>query len=42
MAQDTDLGRDITDGVKDQLKAENMTLTGATLYAPTSVPLSPK
>ena len=40
MAQDTDFGRDITDGVKDQLKAENMTLTGATLHRPTDTDFS--
>ncbi len=40
MAQDTDFGRDITEGVKDQLKAENMTLAGATLHAPTATDFS--
>lgn len=40
MAQDTDFGRDITDGVKDQLKAEKMTLTGATLHKPTDTDFS--
>ena len=40
MAQDTDFGRDVTDGVKDQLKAENMTLTGATLHKPTDTDFS--
>jgi branched-chain amino acid transport system substrate-binding protein len=40
MAQDTDFGRDITDGVKDQLKAENMTLVGETLHKPTDTDFS--
>jgi branched-chain amino acid transport system substrate-binding protein len=40
MAQDTDFGRDITDGVKDQLKAENMTLAGETLHRPTDTDFS--
>ena len=40
MAQDTDFGRDITDGVKDQLKAENMTVAGATLHRPTDTDFS--
>ena len=40
MAQDTDFGRDITDGVKDQLKAEKMTLTGETLHKPTDTDFS--
>ncbi len=40
MAQDTDFGRDITDGVKDQLKAENMTLAGETLHKPTDTDFS--
>jgi branched-chain amino acid transport system substrate-binding protein len=40
MAQDTDFGRDITDGVKDQLKAENLTLAGETLHKPTEVDFS--
>jgi branched-chain amino acid transport system substrate-binding protein len=40
MAQDTDFGRDVTDGVKDQLKAENMTLAGETLHKPTDVDFS--
>ena len=40
MAQDTDFGRDITDGVKDQLKAENMTVAGATLHKPTDTDFS--
>jgi branched-chain amino acid transport system substrate-binding protein len=40
MAQDTDFGRDITDGVKDQLKAEKMALTGETLHKPTDTDFS--
>ena len=40
MAQDTDFGRDITAGVNDQLKAENMTLTGGTLHKPTDTDFS--
>jgi branched-chain amino acid transport system substrate-binding protein len=40
MAQDTDFGRDVTDGVKDQLKAENMTLAGETLHKPTDTDFS--
>jgi branched-chain amino acid transport system substrate-binding protein len=33
--QDTDFGRDVGDGVKDQLKADNMTVTAETLHKPT-------
>jgi branched-chain amino acid transport system substrate-binding protein len=40
MAQDTDFGRDITDGVKDQLKAENLSLAGETLHRPTDTDFS--
>lgn len=40
MAQDTDFGRDITDGVKDQLKVENMALAGETLHKPTDTDFS--
>jgi branched-chain amino acid transport system substrate-binding protein len=40
MAQDTDFGRDITDGVKDQLKAENLVLAGETLHKPTDTDFS--
>ena len=40
MAQDTDFGRDITDGVRDQLKAQDMTLAGATLHRPTDTDFS--
>ena len=35
MSQDTDFGRDIMDGVRDQLKAMNLTLTAETLHKPT-------
>jgi len=38
--QDTDFGRDIMDGVKDQLKAENLTLAGETLHKPTDTDFS--
>lgn len=37
MAQDTDFGRDVTDGVHDELKALNMKLAGETLHKPTDV-----
>jgi branched-chain amino acid transport system substrate-binding protein len=40
MAQDTDFGRDITDGVKDQLKADHLTLAGETLHKPTDTDFS--
>jgi branched-chain amino acid transport system substrate-binding protein len=40
MAQDTDFGRDITEGVKDQLKAEKITLAGETLHKPTDTDFS--
>jgi branched-chain amino acid transport system substrate-binding protein len=40
MAQDTDFGRDVNDGVKDQLKAEKLTLAGETLHKPTEVDFS--
>lgn len=40
MAQDTDFGRDVTDGVKDQLTAEHMTVAGATLHKPTDTDFS--
>jgi branched-chain amino acid transport system substrate-binding protein len=39
-AQDTDFGRDVMDGVKDQLKAMNMTLTAQTLHKPTDTDFS--
>ena len=35
MSQDTDFGRDVMDGVRDQLKAMNLTLVGETLHKPT-------
>lgn len=38
--QDTDFGRDVGDGVKDQLKAENMTLVTETLHKPTDTDFS--
>src|SRR5947209_6605092 len=40
MAQDTDFGRDITAGVKDQLAAAHMTLAGETLHKPTDTDFS--
>src|SRR4051794_14541578 len=40
MAQDTDFGRDITAGVKDQLAADHLTLTGETLHKPTDTDFS--
>ena len=40
MAQDTDFGRDVFDGVKDQLKADKLTLAGETLHKPTEVDFS--
>jgi len=40
MAQDTDLGRDIGEGVKDQLKQEHMALAGETLHKPTDTDFS--
>lgn len=40
MRQDTDFGRDVGDGVKDQLKAENMALVGETLHKPTDTDFS--
>ena len=40
MAQDTDFGRDVMDGVKDQMKAENLTLAGETLHKPTDTDFS--
>ena len=35
MSQDSDFGRDVMDGARDQLKALNMTLTAETLHKPT-------
>ena len=40
MAQDTDFGRDVTDGVHDQLKAMHLTLAGETLHKPTDTDFS--
>ncbi len=40
MAQDTDFGRDITAGVKDQLAAEHLTPAGETLHRPTDTDFS--
>lgn len=40
MAQDTDFGRDITAGVADQLKADNLTQAGETLHKPTDTDFS--
>jgi branched-chain amino acid transport system substrate-binding protein len=40
MAQDTDFGRDITDGVHDQMKAQGLTLAGETLHKPTDTDFS--
>lgn len=40
MAQDTDFGRDVGDGVKDQLKAMGMTLAGETAHRPTDTDFS--
>jgi branched-chain amino acid transport system substrate-binding protein len=40
MSQDTDFGRDITDGVKDQMKALNQPIVGETLHKPTDTDFS--
>jgi branched-chain amino acid transport system substrate-binding protein len=40
MTQDTDFGRDIADGVRDQLKQASMTLAGETLHKPTDTDFS--
>jgi branched-chain amino acid transport system substrate-binding protein len=40
MSQDTDFGRDVSDGVKDQLKQEHQTLAGETLHKPTDTDFS--
>jgi branched-chain amino acid transport system substrate-binding protein len=40
MAQDTDFGRDITAGVRDQLAQEHLTLAGETLHKPTDTDFS--
>src|SRR5215469_4136347 len=40
MSQDTDYGRDVMDGVHDQLKAMNLQLVGETLHKPTDTDFS--
>ena len=40
MSQDTDYGRDVMDGVRDQLKAMNMQLVAETLHKPTDTDFS--
>ncbi len=40
MTQDTDFGRDVSDGLKDQLKAMNLTMVGETLHKPTDTDFS--
>jgi branched-chain amino acid transport system substrate-binding protein len=40
MSQDTDFGRDITSGVKDQLAHNKLTLVGETLHKPTDTDFS--
>ncbi|MCC6717923.1 MAG: ABC transporter substrate-binding protein [Acetobacteraceae bacterium] len=40
MYQDTDFGRDVYDGVRDQLKAMNMKLAGETAHKPTDADFS--
>nr|WP_294527637.1 ABC transporter substrate-binding protein [uncultured Rhodopila sp.] len=40
MAQDTDFGRDVSAGVKDQLSQEHLTLAGETLHKPTDTDFS--
>ncbi|MBN8872293.1 MAG: ABC transporter substrate-binding protein [Rhodospirillales bacterium] len=40
MSQDTDFGRDVSQGVNDQLKAENLKLAGETLHKPTDTDFS--
>jgi len=40
MSQDTDFGRDVMDGVRDQLKAMNMTLAAETLHKPADTDFS--
>ena len=39
-SQDTDFGRDVMDGVRDQLKAMNATLVAETLHKPTDTDFS--
>jgi branched-chain amino acid transport system substrate-binding protein len=40
MSQDTDFGRDVMDGARDQLKAMNMQLVAETLHKPTDTDFS--
>ncbi|HEY3848839.1 MAG TPA: ABC transporter substrate-binding protein [Acetobacteraceae bacterium] len=40
MSQDSDFGRDVTDGVRDQLKAMNMTLAAETMHKSTDTDFS--
>ena len=40
MSQDTDFGRDVMDGARDQLKAMNLTLVAETLHKPTDTDFS--
>jgi branched-chain amino acid transport system substrate-binding protein len=40
MSQDTDFGRDVMDGARDQLKSMNMTLAAETLHKPTDTDFS--
>jgi branched-chain amino acid transport system substrate-binding protein len=40
MSQDTDFGRDVMDGARDQLKAMNQTLLAETLHKPTDTDFS--
>ncbi|HLY88527.1 MAG TPA: ABC transporter substrate-binding protein [Acetobacteraceae bacterium] len=40
MSEDTDFGRDVMDGVRDQLKAQNMKLAAETLHKPTDTDFS--
>jgi len=40
MSQDTDFGRDVMDGARDQLKAMNMKLAAETLHKPTDTDFS--
>jgi len=40
MYQDTDFGRDVMDGVRDQMKAMNLTLAGETAHKPTDADFS--
>ena len=40
MSQDTDYGRDVMDGARDQLKALNLQLVAETLHKPTDTDFS--